>query len=409
MNTSRTHITAATIADGSGLVASPGAILLENGCVVAAGEAAAIGSVGDAQQVHVPDSVVIPALVNAHAHLDLTHIGPLPYSGDFSTWLGHVLAERNAIDETGVFQSTLKGAELAKAGGTALVGDIAGAWSLEPVRALRASDLAGVSFLEVFGIGQRQQDAVAKMRQVLEGVARHESDVHLGISPHAPYTCGRDVYAAAAQLGLPLATHLAESLEELQFCATAVGAFAELLQRVGVWDDSIVGQGGHPVPLLSDLLTGGPHVAAHLNYVDDACIDAMTRCGLSVAYCPRASAYFGHPHAEHPPHRYRDMLAAGINVALGTDSILCLQTPDRISVLDEMRFLYRRDGTDPLTLLAMATVNGAKALGFDPNTVSLSEGPINGLIAVPGRTLPKALVHDDAPTWIAPRSNSGLS
>src|SRR5690606_29954902 len=134
----------------------------------------------------------IPALVNAHSHLDLTHIGPLPYSGDFSTWLGRVLAERNAIDEIGVYESTLKGAELARAGGTALVGDIAGAWSLEPVRALRASDLAGVSFLEVFGNGRRQRDAVAKMRQVLEGVATHDSDVHLGISPHAPYTCGRD-------------------------------------------------------------------------------------------------------------------------------------------------------------------------------------------------------------------------
>lgn len=102
------------------------------------------------------------------------------------------------------------------------------------------------------------------------------------------------------------------------------------------------------------------------------------------------------------------MIAAGINVALGTDSLLCLDTPDRISVLDEMRLLYQRDAADPLMLLRMATINGAKALGFDPAVVSLqpSKLPSAGLIAIElegsadGDPFSRILRQRNAPHWI---------
>lgn len=401
MNTTRRHIIAATVADGTGLIASPGAVLLEGDCVVAAGDVAAIGPVADAERIELPSSVVTPGLVNAHAHLDLTHIGPVAYGSDFSEWLAGILAARNAITEDGIGDSVLQGADLARAGGTVLVGDIAGMWSLQPLHALRRSGLAGVSYLEVFGIGRAQAGSASRMAAILEGVAREESGVVLGISPHAPYTCGMDLYIAAAALGLPLATHLAESLEELQFSATGDGAFADLLRKIGVWDDSITGSNCHPVEQVAESLAKGPALAAHLNYVDDACIERMSQIRLSVAYCPRASAYFGHPHGEHPPHRYRDMLSAGVNVSLGTDSIVCLDTADRISTLDEMRFLHRRDGTDPILLLKMATVNGAKALGFDPGLVSFGPGRIAGVIAMAGTTLNDVLMDDAPPQWVA--------
>ncbi|MCA9291150.1 MAG: amidohydrolase family protein, partial [Phycisphaerales bacterium] len=104
------------------------------------------------------------------------------------------------------------------------------------------------------------------------------------------------------------------------------------------------------------------------------------------------------------PHAYRSMLAGGVNVALGTDSILCLDTPDRISTLDEMRLLRRRDGTDPVTLLAMATIHGARALGFDEGLVEFSPGPMLGVLAVDGAgddPLDAALRGNAPPRWVA--------
>ena len=101
------------------------------------------------------------------------------------------------------------------------------------------------------------------------------------------------------------------------------------------------------------------------------------------------------------------MLAAGINVALGTDSMLCLDTPDRISVLDEMRLLHRRDNPDPRVLLQMGTINGATALGAEPSRFTLDPGPVAGLISLdinPENSLDplrQILDGDAPPEWLS--------
>ena len=101
------------------------------------------------------------------------------------------------------------------------------------------------------------------------------------------------------------------------------------------------------------------------------------------------------------------MLEFGVNVALGTDGLPCLDTPDRISVLDDMRFLYQRDSADPIALLRMATVAGASALGFDESLFTLAPGPTAGLLLVDTDRddardpLTQVLQGDHAPQWIA--------
>ncbi|MHC4219974.1 MAG: amidohydrolase family protein, partial [Planctomycetota bacterium] len=216
------------------------------------------------------------------------------------------------------------------------------------------------------------------------------------------YSCGPAVYEAAARLGLPLATHLAETPQELQFVATADGPLAEFLHRLGLWDSSIEARHAHPVDYLAGVLATAPVLAAHVNYAEPQHFARLAEWRTTVAYCPRASVYFGHP-----PHPYRVMIDAGVNVALGTDGFMCLDTPDRISILDEMRLLYRRDGTNPATLLHMATAAGATGLGYEAGLVTLEPGPILGLIAAPFDSssswdpLRQVLMRDDPPRWVA--------
>ena len=279
------------------------------------------------------------------------------------------------------------------------MGDIAGSGAI--------ASIPGVSFGEVFGIGESAVQAKA----VISNWTQQESPPHvrLGLQPHAPYSCDLAVYEAATQCRLPLSTHLAETLEEQQFTRHATGPLADMLRSFGVWSESIRPSGKHPIDLLAPHLANGSWVLAHLNYIEDRHIELLANLPVNIAYCPRASAYFGHPHAGHPPHRYREMIEAGINVTLGTDSIICLDTPDRISVLDDMRFLYQRDHTLPTTLLRMATINGATALGSDPQLVSLTEGPTLGLIGIPVQNrvadidamLDEALTTDASPQWVA--------
>ncbi|MBL4590989.1 MAG: amidohydrolase family protein, partial [Phycisphaerales bacterium] len=110
-------------------------------------------------------------------------------------------------------------------------------------------------------------------------------------------------------------------------------------------------------------------------------------------------------------HRYQGMLDAGIQVCLGTDSIVNLDTPDRISVLDEMRLLHRRDATDAQTLLRMATVHGASAMGLGEGGFTLSRQSVpRGLLSVlveknTANPWGEVMGTDYAPRWVfAPRN-----
>jgi 5-methylthioadenosine/S-adenosylhomocysteine deaminase len=146
------------------------------------------------------------------------------------------------------------------------------------------------------------------------------------------------------------------------------------------------------------LANGQPFVAAHLNYIEDSHIAALADSQCTVAYCPRASTYFGHAN-----HRWQEMLQAGVHVALGTDSLLCIDTVDRISVIDEMRLLYSRDQADPVDLMKMGTVHGAIGLGVDPSLVTIDEGKVAGMLLFEtsgGDPLLEIMNSTNMPTWV---------
>jgi cytosine/adenosine deaminase-related metal-dependent hydrolase len=353
-----------------------------------------------------PGCVILPGLVNAHTHLDLTHVGAVEFDpgAGFLAFVRTVLAQRHERDAD-IAASVALGASLSLRGGVVAVGDIggvaAGQATLAPWRALRASPLMGVSFLEFFAIGTREGANLSQLREVIDSWTREHgagdpAPLRLGLQPHAPYTASPDAFACAVataeRLGLPLATHLAENPEERAFVSQCEGPFRDLLGRLNLWDDRVAawaGQGVHPVAHLAHVLTRARWLLAHVNDADDAAMDVLARAHASVAYCPRSSAYFRN-HEHFGPHRYRDMLRRGINVALGTDSVInlppwCTRGPDaRISTLDEARFLRQRDDAPPQLLLDMLTRRGALALGLNDRAFAWTPGaPLAGVVTVP--------------------------
>ena len=403
------RLEADAVVDAAGVEVAPGVLLLRGDTVVAAGSPAEVGVVAEAEVESWAGSTLLPAMVNAHAHLDLSSIAPRPFEGDFDAWLLTIGNMRRAQQAEDRRRDVQLGVELSLAGGTALIGDIAGHGHLEPLETLRASPLQGDAFIEYFGLGTNEAPVARAMQALADSVPRDEAGVRLGLSPHAPYSCGLSVYAAALATGLPVATHLAESLEEEQMLATATGPMRELCERLGAWNDEASMPGLHPVAAMESMLSIRPSIAVHLNYIEDEHVELLASTGTRVVYCPRASDYFGHPHAGRSEHRYRQLVEAGVCVALGTDSLQCLDTPDRISTLDEMRHLWVRDGADPRMLLAMATTHGAMALDRDPSCVTFQPGPVAGVIAVDtssghGTGLAGVLSSREAPRWvIAPR------
>lgn len=342
-------------------------------------------------------AVLIPGLVNAHTHLDLTAIGPRPHdpSDGFVPWVNMVRTHR-PVEADAIHGAVRLGAERSLAGGVVAVGDILGAAHGQPttagLAALAESHLRGVGFVEFFGIGTRREQALARLTTLARELAAWPAGARIrpGLQPHAPNTVSLPVYRAAsafaARDGFPISTHLAETPEEREFIANASGPQRDLLDSLGFWDDTElewIGSGAHPVAHLADVLAQTPMLAAHLNDATDDAIDTLARTGTSVVYCPRASAYFGAPDRL-GAHRFQEMLDSGVNVCLGTDSIINLGTADRISPLDDARLLARTTGTSARTLLAMMTTHGAAALGLDPDGYLLENGhEIAGIVAVP--------------------------
>lgn len=340
-----------------------------------------------AEPVDWPDRVVAPALVNAHAHLDLTHIGPQPMGeGGFASWIDMVRRGRHT-HEADIAASVRAGIDLLLRGGSVAVGDIAGsvggAPSLAPARALDSAGLSGVSFLEFFALSP---DGSPGLDRALEQMnACTPTSMCLGLEPHAPYSASLGAYERAGATGAPICTHLAESMAERELIARGVGPIAAMLDGLGLWSSDVAasfGQGLSPVAHLRSVLDGV--LAVHLNDLNDADVALLAESGARVAYCPRASTYFGAPEA-FGPHRYRDLLAAGVPVALGTDSIINLPAESiegrGICVLDEARLLLERDGVAPEVLAAMLYRHAPVALGL-PEQVFKAGAEVLGLISV---------------------------
>ena len=400
---------AAAVRDAAGVEARPGMVLVRGGEIVAAGSAKDVGQAhGEVDRiVELPDLLLLPALVNSHAHLDLTLLGPRPFAGDFSAWLLNVRDQRPQDGPTAA-AAVEQGLRLSAEAGVGHIGDIAAAPAAVlarlavcpglPGQALPGAGIGGVSYLEAFGVGHKQKDGFIAVLECLRALPSDKTGylphapIALGLQPHAPYSAGLSLYNAlgrfAAERDLRLSTHLAESQDELDFVRSADGPLADLRRRLGKWDDAIVATGAHPVDYLEPELRRGGWLAAHCNYVGDDQVHLLAYTRTSVVYCPTASAYFHEPRDRdgHPlRHRYRDMIDAGINVCLGTDSILCQDPaqPQPLGILPQMRFLYHRDQTDPMLLLRMATVNGLKAMDLPESAATLQPGSPARLIGVP--------------------------
>lgn len=355
-----------------------GAVCIEGGLIRAVGKAS---EVSGAPVIDYGDAVICPGFINAHTHLELSCLaGQVAVTTSFADWLHRLRAATlsSGESEDRVREAMELGISQLIVGGSTAVGDISKhpEWSRE---ALASSPFRAVSFGEVIAIGtirHRLHERLEAAATSIYGSPRFRA----GISPHAPYTVEPDGLRTCAHRAqsfhLPLCIHLAETAEEETFTRSRQGPFAEFLKIVGIWDEAIPTSGCGPVELaLTCGLLGPRTLLAHANYVSDADIGRVARSGASVAYCPRTHAAFGHG-----PHRFRDMRAAGINVCIGTDS---LASSPSLSMLDEIRFLSRRNpDVDSDMLLAMATINGARALGFAETTGSIAIGKSADLVVL---------------------------
>jgi cytosine/adenosine deaminase-related metal-dependent hydrolase len=380
----KTLLTAAWLAPISGPLVRDGAVVFENGRIAAVGNAARLRNLHPQAKIHdASSSIILPGLINAHTHLELSdcRCGPPPTDG-FAGWLVGML-QRTRITpeemEQAVTLAVTTGAQQCRRFGVTTVGDISRQCRLTR-SLLKNHPLRVVSYGEVQAMAQRRGLLEERVTIAADQSAAGPR-LRVGITPHAPYSVEPQGYRRcleiAANQRLPLATHLAETADEATFLADHRGPLRDLWDAWLTWDDSVPCFAGGPIRYAQSLgLLDYPTLLAHVNYCDDNEMAILVSGKASVVYCPRTHAYFAHP-----PHRWRQMLQRGINVAVGTDS--CASSPD-LNLVDELRLLHRlAPEVTPKELWELITMRAAIALEAQSNIGSLQPGKLADAVIFP--------------------------
>ena len=340
------------------------------------------------------DVLLTPGLVNAHAHLELgTLAGALPPDEGFVAWVEALIASKAHDGAEDFARAVAVGAERLLAGGTTCVGDVdstgaAGEGLDSLLRGGRRRRVCGGGGLrariyhEVLDAGDERRTAGALERlskRLVGGVldspgaapCRGEPGRYEGIAPHAPYTVSPTLLAACGKLqresGQACSIHWAETEEEARWMERGEGEFARLLNHSpGVRGLDAIEAAG---------LLGAGTSLVHANHTAPGERERIARAGAVVVHCPGTNEFFGRS-----PFDFRAWMEAGVDLALGTDS---LASNDDLDMRQEMALVRASADLEPADVWSMATLGGARAVGLAGSVGALVEGAWADLVAWP--------------------------
>ncbi|MDH7503407.1 MAG: amidohydrolase family protein [Verrucomicrobiota bacterium] len=339
-----------------------------------------------AHKIDLGEVVLLPGLINAHAHLDYTDMaGQLVPTRSFTDWIKLITEAKSGWGPDDFASSWRNGAEMLVRSGTTTVADIETAPDMLP-DVWRDTPLRVISFIELTGVRSRIAPETAVKETQNRIAALSSGPGRVGVAPHAPYSTIpallRMVAGAARARGWLLTTHVAESMEEYEMFRHARGPMFEWLKRNNR-DMSDCGDITPVAHLDRNGLLGPNLLAVHANYLDPDDIALLARKGVSVVHCPRSHRYFNHA-----PFQYENLLRAGVRVCLGTDSLATVIVKRgrkaTLNFFEEMReFASEFPDRPPREILRLCTETPAAALRLSGQIGCLAPGATADLIAIP--------------------------
>lgn len=368
-----------------------GAVLTSGGRVVAAGPfqtvkkecPAGTGTIDHGR------AALLPALVNAHTHLELSGLKgliPFPQPG-FRQWIELLFELRAKMGPDSPVEGLRLGAEELYRSGTGLCGDITNGGS---AAVSGTGPVERLIFLELLGFNLDSVEAA------MPSGLRNRTGGFIPV-PHSVYSVSSRVIFEckdrARAKGLPFTMHVAEHRDEIEFLKDGKGFCRELLERLGRFDPAWKPPGKTPVEYL-DLLgvLDSKTILVHAVHMSESDWELAAAKNCTVVFCPRSNRGLsaGRPQIE-------KALSLGLNCCLATDSLASNEDLDLFAEAGQTQRDY--PSIDPRKILEMITVNPARALGRDGEFGRIGPGAGANMLAValgPGvseSSLPEAIIE----------------
>ncbi len=420
--TSACRIQADAIIVSSQQLYAPGQIVIRHGRIVEV-----TASLDAAADVSLENCVLLPGLINPHTHLEFSDLAqPLPPGKDFPEWIQNVLAirQRSSASTATLDASVAIGLNESRSAGVVAVGDIVTPpWlpnclthpslpatapssqehefpelkAIKPRLASSNSWPQVIAFIEQLGLSNERRQALAAWREPLLTMARDSWPARLAgvaISPHAPYSTPpalwQELALIAQRSNMLLAMHVLESPAEREWLDNGTGPMAAMLAHFGAADWRLPSD--FMAQLCQHFSRAKSALLIHGNYLTDAELDLVAQAkNISMVYCPRTHAHFGHM-----PYPLAAIEQRGIRLLLGTDS---RSTNPDLNLWQEARTACRLHATlRPSQAFAAITDSAAQALGLQHDYGSLQPGRMAAIncIRLPQithRTLDELLAH----------------
>ena len=307
--------------------------------------------------------------------------GRIPDTDDFNGWIRRIIELKNEAQRQTEAVATAIDAAIreARAFGTTIVGDITNTFATS--RPLKDHDMAAVVFHELLGF--RSEDAASLMQEARARLHTEPASdrVRHTLAPHAPYSVSPALFGLirSALQHDPFArssVHLGESAAEIEFLKYGTGPYRTGLERMGKWDASWVFPQSGPVEYLDRMgFLDDRVLVVHGVHFGEAELKRLAAKGSTLVTCPRGNIRTG---AGTPP--IEDFFESGVRIAVGTDSLASVPDLNVFAELEEMRRLA--PALPARLLIESATINGARALGFDADFGTIDSGKRDALIAV---------------------------
>ena len=323
------------------------------------------------QYLELKDHALMPGLVNTHAHTPMNLFRGLADDLPLMDWLNHHIwpAEKALINAESVATGTrLAIAEMLR-GGTTCFNDHYFFHDTIAQTAIEEGMRACVGF-EIMSVPTDwAQDEAGYFEKTLKTLEKGEKNplISWALAPHAPYTVSdsslKQVKALSERYELPIHMHMHETSTEIELSMKEFGMRPlERMQKLGLLSPRFIN--------------------VHMTQLTDDEIKLVKETESHVVHCPESNLKLASGFAP-----VSKLLAAGVNVALGTDGAASNNDLDMFGELRTASFLAKAVSANPTNLpaeeaLAMATINGAKALGLEKEIGSLEPGKAADMIAV---------------------------